>query len=123
MNITTGTILVQAEFPNTDKVLRPGGFGRISVVVQVQKDALLVPQVAVADVQGTYLIAVLDSDNKVTIRPVKVGPRVGTMWVIAEGLKPGDRVVAEGIQKVRNGLQVNPKPYSPRAQEPAKSSA
>lgn len=122
VNAATGTILVQAEFPNAANVLRPGGFGRINTVVRVEKGALAVPQVAVADVQGTYLIAVVDNDNKVAIRPVKVGPKIGTMWVIAQGLKPGERVVAEGVQKVSDGLQVNPKPYSPRPLEQLKSS-
>jgi membrane fusion protein (multidrug efflux system) len=92
-------------------VLRPGGFGSISTVVRVQKNALLVPQRAVNELQGGYLVAVIGSDNKVSIRPIKVGPRVDTMWIVDEGLKPGDRVVAEGMQKVREGMEVQPKPF------------
>lgn len=113
INVGTGTVLVQCSFPNPGNVLRPGGFARLSTVVKTQRGALLVPQVAVSDVQGSYLIALLGSDNKVSILPVKVGPKVGAMWVIEDGLKPGDRVVAEGIQKVKEGMQVNPKPYLP----------
>jgi membrane fusion protein, multidrug efflux system len=111
----TGTVLVQCTFPNPNNVLRPGGFARISTVTRTLKGALVVPQVAVTDLQGNYLIAVVGSDDKVVIRPVKVGPKVGTMWVIEDGLKSGERVVAEGVQKVREGMQVNPKPYTPQA--------
>ena len=109
----TGTVLVQCSFPNPGNVLRPGGFARVNTVVRTQRGALLVPQVAVSDIQGNYLVAVVGADNKVAILPVKVGQRAGAMWVIDEGLKPGDRVVAEGIQKVKDGIQVNPKPYTP----------
>ncbi len=113
VGLTTGTILVQITFPNPGQVLRPGGFGVVSSVVTVQKGALLVPQRAVSDVQGTNLVAVLGADNKVSIVPVKTGSKFGLLWVIDSGLKPGDRVVAEGIQKVKDGMQVSPKPYSP----------
>lgn len=112
----TGTILVQCAFPNPGNVLRPGGFARLNTVVKVQRGAMLVPQVAVTDVQGNYLIAVVGADNKVSIRPVKAGAKTGTMWVIDDGLKPGERVVAEGVQKVKEGMVVNPKPYSPPVQ-------
>ena len=110
----TGTVLVQCTFPNPNNVLRPGGFARISTVTRTLEGALVVPQVAVTDLQGSYLIAVVGSDDKVAIRPVKVGPKVGTMWVIEDGVKSGERVVAEGVQKVREGMQVNPKPYTPQ---------
>ncbi len=113
VGLTTGTILVQISFPNPTSVLRPGGFGVVSSVVNVQKGALLIPQRAVSDVQGTNLVAVLGADNKVSIVPVKTGSKFGLLWVIDSGLKPGDHVVAEGIQKVKDGMQVNPKPYSP----------
>jgi RND family efflux transporter MFP subunit len=113
VDIGTGAILLQIEFPNPNNLLRPGGFGNISTVGRIDKGALLVPQRAVTDVQGKYLIAVVGSDNKVTIQPVTVGEKYGTLWIISGGLKPGDRVVAEGIQKVRDGGQVSPKPYSP----------
>jgi RND family efflux transporter MFP subunit len=113
VDISTGAILMQIEFPNPTKLLRPGGFGKIRTVVQIEKDALLVPQRAVTEVQSKYLIAVVGSDNKVTIRSVRVGEKYGTLWIILEGLKPGERVVAEGTQKVRDGGHVIPKPYSP----------
>jgi membrane fusion protein (multidrug efflux system) len=112
----TGTVLVQGTFPNPGNLLRPGGFARISTVIKIQRGALLVPQVAVTDIQDNYLVAVLGGDNKVAILPVKVGPKTGTMWVIDDGLKLGDRVVAEGVQRIKDGMQVNPKPYSPPAQ-------
>lgn len=115
VNIQTGAILLQIKFPNPGRVLRPGGFGNVRTVARLEKNSLLVPQRAVTDVQGKYLVAVVGSDNKVSIRPVDAGEKVGTMWVITEGLHPGDRVVAEGTQKVQEGLLVNPKPF----QEPA----
>ena len=115
VNIQTGTILLQIKFPNPGRVLRPGGFGNVRTVARLEKNALLVPQRAVTDVQGKYLIAVVGEDNKVSIRPVNAGEKVGTLWVITGGLHPGDRVVAEGTQKVQEGLLVNPKPF----QEPA----
>ena len=111
VDVRTGAILVKVEFPNPGNVLRPGGFGSISTVVRVQKNALLVPQRAVNELQGGYLVAVIGKDNKVNIRPIKVGPRVDTMWIVDEGLKPGDRIVAEGVQKVRDGMEVQPKPF------------
>ncbi len=113
VDISTGSILMQVEFPNPNNFLRPGGFGNIRTVARLDKGALLVPQRAVSNVQGKYLIAVVGSDNKVTIRPVIVGEKVDTSWIIAEGLKPGDRVIAEGAQKVQDGTQVNPRPYQP----------
>jgi membrane fusion protein, multidrug efflux system len=115
VNVQTGTILLQIEFPNPGNMLRPGGFGNVRSVVKLVKGALLVPQRAVDDVQGKYLIAVVGADNKVDIRPVVAGNRYGTMWVITDGLKPGDRVVAEGTQKVQQGITVNPKPYQTAA--------
>ena len=111
VDVRTGAVLVQAEFRNPGNLLRPGGFARISAVTRIQQGALLVPQSAVNELQGGYLIAVVGSDNKVSLRPVKMGAKVGTMWVVDEGLKPGDRVIAEGTQKVRDGIVVNPKPF------------
>jgi len=113
VNIGTGAIRIAGLFPNPGNILRPGGYGRIRTAVRIQKDALLVPQRAVTELQGGYQVAVVDAENKVSIRTVKVGDRVGSQWIIAEGLKPGERVVAEGVQKVRPGAQVNPKPYVP----------
>jgi len=111
IDVKTGAILVQTLFPNPGNFLRPGGFGKLSTVVKIQKDALLIPERAVSELQGRYLVAVVGSDNKVSLRPVKVGSRFETMWIVEEGLKPGERVVAEGMQKVREGVQVNPKPF------------
>jgi membrane fusion protein, multidrug efflux system len=111
IDIKTGAILVQVQFPNPGNVLRPGGFGSISTVVATQSGALLVPQRAVSELQGGFMVAVLTSDNKAHIRPIKMGPKVGDMWIVAEGLQVGDRVVAEGVQKVQDGTVVNPKPY------------
>ena len=113
VDISTGAILLQVEFPNPNRLLRPGGFGNIRTVGRTVQGALLVPQRAVTDVQGKYLIAVVGSDNKVSIRPVSVGEKIGSSWIITDGLHPGDRVVAEGTQKVRDGIHVNPQAYSP----------
>jgi RND family efflux transporter MFP subunit len=119
----TGTIQMAAEFPNPDAVLRPGGFGSVRIATGVNKGALLVPQPAVIEVQGNYQLIVLTPDNKATFRPVKMGERVGPNWIVSEGLKPGERVVVEGIQKVQQfaaaapeliktgGVPVVPKPY------------
>jgi len=103
----TGTIRIVGVFPNPGNILRPGQFGRVRAVTDIHPGALLVPQRAVMELQGNYQVAVVGQDNKVTIRKVKVADRVGTMWVIADGLKPGDRVVTEGIQKVGDGATVN----------------
>ncbi|NJD24833.1 MAG: efflux RND transporter periplasmic adaptor subunit [Betaproteobacteria bacterium] len=122
-DVTTGTFKAAAHFPNPNNLLRPGQFGRIRATMSVVKDALLVPQRAVADVQGKYMIAVVGADNKVDIRPVRVGERIGSEWLIAEGLKPGEQVIAEGIQKVRPGMSVETKPFVPAAAAPGKSEA
>ena len=115
VNESTGTIRIAALFPNHDNILRPGGYAKVRVVVDVEHGALLVPQMAVSELQGGYQIAVVDSDDKVAIRPVTVGPQVDTRWVISHGLNPGDRVVVEGTQKIRPGIRVNPKPYTDAA--------
>jgi RND family efflux transporter MFP subunit len=112
VNESTGAIRLAGLFPNPGNVLRPGGYGKVRAVIRLQQDALLVPQRAVTELQGGYQVAVVDGENKVSIRTVKVGDRVGNRWVIAEGLKRGERVVAEGIQKVRPGMPVNPKPFA-----------
>jgi membrane fusion protein, multidrug efflux system len=115
----TGAIRIEALFPNPDNLIRPGGFARIRAVTETRKGALVVPQRAVQEVQGSYQVAVVGSDNTVEIRPVKVGPRRETLWVIDQGLKPGERVVVEGLQKVKTGLTVQPKPYVAEADTPA----
>jgi len=111
VDVTTGTIRVATLFPNPTKILRPGQFGRIRAEMNIKRGARLVPQRAVTELQGKFLVAVVGADNKVAIRPVKVGERVGQLWVIDEGLEPGEKVVAEGIQKVREGTVVSPKPF------------
>ena len=117
IDVSTGTLKVGALFANPGNVLRPGGFATVRALMSEQKGAILVPQRAVSDTQGKYLVAVVGSDNKVDIRMVKVGPRIGSDWIISEGLKPGEAVVAEGTQKVRPGATVNPKPFTPDAPE------
>jgi membrane fusion protein (multidrug efflux system) len=105
---TTGSILVEASFPNPTGIVRPGQFARVRVPIAMRKDAFLVPQRAVSELQATYSIGAVSSDNKVEMRPVKVGPRLNGLWVIESGLKPGDRVIVEGLLKVRNGSLVVP---------------
>src|SRR5271169_6373097 len=100
VNEGTGAIRLAGLFPNPGNILRPGGYGKVRAVIRVQEGALLVPQRAVTELQGGYQVAVVDDQNKVNIRTVIVGDRVGADWVIAEGLKQGERVVAEGVQKV-----------------------
>ncbi len=112
VNPSTGAIRIAGLFPNPGNILRPGQYGRVRTATRMKQGALLVPQRAVTELQGSYQVAVVGSDNKVSIRPVKVGERIGTMWIIDVGLKPGERVVAEGVQKVRQGAAVNPKPFA-----------
>jgi RND family efflux transporter MFP subunit len=109
----TGTIRVVAAFPNPGNVLRPGQYGRVRVETSTKKDALLLPQSAVVYLQGSYEVAVVGGDHKVSMRAVKPGATVGTMWVIDEGLKPGEQVVVEGLQQIREGTLVTPKPVHP----------
>jgi membrane fusion protein (multidrug efflux system) len=121
----TGTIQVAAQFSNPGATLRPGGFGRIRIEKGMNTGALLVPQAAVMQVQSMYQLLVVTPDNKAVFRPVKVGDRVGTNWIISEGLKPGEKVVVDGLLKVqlfaaqappemiKQGIPVNPKPYTP----------
>lgn len=115
VNQSTGAIRLAGLFPNPGNILRPGQYGRVRASTRTKAGALLVPQRAVTELQGTYQIAVVDASNQIAIRTVKVGDRVGSMWIIEEGLKPGERVVAEGVQKVAPGMPVNPQPY--KAQE------
>jgi RND family efflux transporter MFP subunit len=112
VNESTGTIRIAALFPNPNNILRPGGYAKVRVFIDVQHGALLVPQRAVTEIQGGYQVAVVGSDNKVAIQPVTVGAQVDNRWVITDGLHPQDRVVVEGTQKVRSGMHVNPKPFA-----------
>jgi membrane fusion protein (multidrug efflux system) len=110
VNASTGTLGVQLIFPNPDNVLRPGQYGRARVLLDTISGALLVPQRAVQELQGIYSVAVVNPDNTVAFRNVKVGPRVDSDWVITDGLKTGDRVVVEGLQRIRDGITVTAKP-------------
>jgi membrane fusion protein (multidrug efflux system) len=109
IDAATGTLAVQFRFPNPDRLLRPGQYGRVNVVMSTLKNAVLVPQSAVLEMQGIYQIAVVDAENKATIRAVKVGPRYEKFWTISEGLQPGEKIVVEGLQRVRNGMPVSVK--------------
>lgn len=113
IDTATGTIALQIKFPNPERLVRPGQFGRVRFVIDQKQGALLVPQRAVQELQNLYNLAVVGADGKVNFRTVKVGPREGTLWVIEEGLKPGEKVVVEGLQRLREGLTVVPKPAPP----------
>jgi len=106
IDVTTGSIRVVCAFPNPKNILRPGQFGRVRAAGDVRPGALLVPQRAVTEIQGSYQVAVVGSDNKVSIRPVKVGERVDALWILESGVKPGESVIVEGLQKVRDGATV-----------------
>lgn len=110
VNPATGTIRIAGVFPNPNNLLRPGGYGRVRASVKSQNGALLIPQRAVIELQGSQQVAVVGADNKVSIRPVKVGERVGSLWIVTEGLRSGERVVVEGLQKVRDGAPVKAVP-------------
>jgi membrane fusion protein (multidrug efflux system) len=107
----TGTLRVAATFPNPDHLLRPGQYARIRAVVTVAQNALEVPQRAVNELQGTYQLAVIGADNVAHLRAVKVGQRVGSRWIITDGLKPDEQVVVEGLQKIHEGTIVSVKPF------------
>jgi membrane fusion protein (multidrug efflux system) len=111
VDIRTGTVRVVGEFSNPNSLLVPGMFVSVRALLKTQKDALLVPQRALTEMQGRYLVAVVGADNKVSVRPVTTGERVGSDWVIMGDVKRGDKVVAEGVQKVRDGVVVNPVPF------------
>ncbi len=118
VDVATGTFKVASLFPNPNNLLRPGQFGRIRATMQVVKGAVLVPQRAVTEMQGKFLLAVVGPDNKVDVRPAVVGERIGSEWLIAQGLKAGEKVIAEGTQKVRPGMTVQTKPFVPAAPAP-----
>ncbi len=106
INPATGAIRIAGVFPNPNNLLRPGGYGRVRASVKTQNGALLVPQRAVIELQGSFQVAVVGSDDKVSIRPVTVGERVGKLWIVTDGLKAGERVIVEGVMKVRDGAPV-----------------
>ncbi len=122
VDLRTGTITMQSLFPNPENILRPGQYAKIRVAAETRKGALLVPQQAVQQLQGSNQVAVVGADNKVDIRSVKIGDQVGSMWIITQGLKLGERVVVEGVQKVKAGMAVNPKQSTAEA-TPARTGA
>jgi membrane fusion protein, multidrug efflux system len=119
VDVRTGTIRVGSIFPNPQNLLRPGMFSRVRAEIGIKKAAMVIPQRAISEVQGKYLVATVSPEGKVAIKQVKVGERVGQLWVINEGLQAGEKVVAEGTQKVRDGMTVSPKPFG--AEVPAES--
>ena len=119
VDIQTGAIRLAGVFPNPDNALRPGQYGRVRFVSYIRPAALLVPQKAVTELQGMYQVAIVGSDDKVNVRTVKVGERIGPMWIIEDGVKPGEQVVVEGVQRARDGVQVKVEP----AKTPATASA
>ena len=114
VDVRTGAIRIAGIFPNPGNVLRPGQYGRVRAAIDVQRGALLVPQQAVFDLQGTRELAIVGGDNKVSIRAVTLGETFGHDWIVRQGVTPGERVVAEGVQKVRPGMSVDPKPFHER---------
>jgi len=116
VDVKTGTIRVAGAFDNPGSILRPGMFARVRAVTGTSKNALLVPQRSVVETQGSYSVVVVGSDNKASIRPVKTGERVGQMWVITEGLNAGEQVIAEGMQKAKEGSMVRPKQFNSNGQ-------
>lgn len=119
VDVKTGTIRVAALFPNPNNLLRPGQFARVRAVTKTKEKAILVPQRSVTEMQGSHQVAVVTPENKVDIRPVKVGQRSGNLWIIDQGLKPGERVVVEGLQKVKAGMTVAPKPFQDQPEDKA----
>jgi membrane fusion protein (multidrug efflux system) len=107
---TTGTLGMELVFPNPQQVLRPGQYGRVRILLDTRRGALLVPQRAVQELQSIYNVAVVDSGSKVAFRTVKVGQKVDSLWVVEEGLKPGEQVVVEGLQRIQDGMTVSAKP-------------
>ncbi len=122
VDVKTGTIQLGGAFPNPGNLLRPGQYAKVRVAMDVRKGAILVPQRAISELQGSHQVAVVGPDNKVTIKVVKIGPNEGSMVVIDEGLKPGDRIIVEGLQRVKSGMTVVPKEAS-STPEPAAAPA
>jgi RND family efflux transporter MFP subunit len=115
LDLKTGSIRYEVTFPNPGNNLRPGQFGKVRFVADTKKNALIIPQEAVSELQGSYQVVVVDQDNKAHIRPVQMGERIGSMWEVTDGLKPGERVVVEGLQKAREGSTVTAKDWTPPA--------
>ena len=107
----TGTIGVRGQFANPGNVLRPGQYARIRAVTELRKGALVIPQASVSELQGVYQVGVVSQDNKVTIKTVKLGPQIGDMWTVESGLRVGDNVIVDGLQRVRSGVTVTTTPF------------
>jgi len=110
---STGSIMIQSVFPNPERLLRPGQFARVRAILREVPDALLVPQRCVMELQGLYSVFVADSGNVISSRQVEVGPTIGSQWLINSGLKPGEKVVYEGLQAVKQGMKITPKIVDP----------
>ena len=106
VDTTTGAMLVQASFPNPEGLLRPGQFTKVRIMMQVEKDAIMIPQRCVMEIQGLFSVFVVDSNNTIQTRDIEVGTKVGSTWMVTKGLKPGEKVVYEGLQKVKDGATV-----------------
>jgi membrane fusion protein (multidrug efflux system) len=119
----TGAIRYEVTFPNPGNILRPGQFGKVRFVADMKKGAMVIPQEAVTELQGKYQVAVVDQNNKVSIRPVKMGERIDALWEVTDGLKPGDKIVVQGLQKAREGSTVTVKEWTPPAQSPTPESS
>ena len=111
VDVNTGTLQIAGLFPNPDYILRPGQYALVRAMTETRRGAILLPQRAVMELQGSYQVATVDAENKTHIKPVQVGQQVGTDWLIEHGLAPDDRVVAEGTQRVKEGTVVDPQPY------------
>jgi RND family efflux transporter MFP subunit len=114
VDVRTGAIRLAGLFPNPGNSLRPGQYGRVRTAIRTLQGALLVPQQAISDLQGTHQLAVVDRDNRVKIQAVNLGDTVGSEWIVRDGVKPGERVIVDGLQKVRQGMTVDPKPIQAR---------
>ena len=123
LDVRTGSIRYEVTFPNAENGLRPGQFGKVRFVADMKKGALVIPQEAVSELQGSYQVIAVGEDNKASVQPVKMGERLGPMWEVLEGLKPGDKVIVQGIQKVRPGSSVTVKDWTPPAEQIASTTS
>ena len=123
LDVRTGSIRYEVTFPNPENGLRPGQFGKVRFVADMKKGALVIPQEAVSELQGSYQVIAIGEDNKASVQPVKMGERLGPMWEVLEGLKPGDKVIVQGIQKVRPGSSVTVKDWTPPAEQIASTTS
>jgi membrane fusion protein (multidrug efflux system) len=119
LDVKTGSIRYEVTFPNPGNVLRPGQFGKVRFVADIKKGAMVVPQEAVNELQGSFQVAVVDENNKVSIRQVEMGERIGALWEVTDGLKPGDKVIVQGVQKAHEGSTVTVKEWTPPVQQVA----